>query len=62
MDIASTATALSQSKVANGVDISVAKKALDAAKEQGAAAVALIQAATIPDPSGKTGSNVDTVG
>lgn len=45
MDIPALATNLSQINTANSIDIAVAKKVLDAQKQQGDAAVQLLEAA-----------------
>jgi hypothetical protein len=46
MDLTSALSGLQQSKTLGEVQIQVAKKALDAQRSQGAAAIQLIQAAT----------------
>jgi len=50
MDLVGTFTALQQSRLAENVQISVARKALDAQRQQGAAALQLLQAAS-PTPT-----------
>lgn len=45
MDIAATATSLSQARLSTQIGLAVAKKSLDAARQQGQAAIELLQAA-----------------
>ena len=52
------ATGLSQTKLSNSVDVAVASKTLDAARQQGAAVVQLIDAARGPSQPG-VGEQVD---
>lgn len=45
MDIASLATSISQQSLSNSVAVAVARKTLDAQKQQGEAAIELLEAA-----------------
>jgi len=60
--IAQTSTAISQAQLQNQVDVSVAKKTLDAQKQQGDAAVQLIEAAARVSKSPGTGNLINTTG
>jgi hypothetical protein len=64
MDIAATATGLSQVQLQNTVAFTVARKTLDAQKAQGDAAIQLLQAAAQTSgasPDG-VGTKIDTQG
>jgi len=56
--LATLATGLSQSKLDNSVQIDVARKTLDAERQQGSAMVKLIDSATRLSPPG-VGTNLD---
>jgi len=60
--IAQTATAIQQSQVKNEVGVAVAKKTLDAQKQQGDAAVQLIESAARISKSPGTGALINTTG
>jgi len=60
--IAQTATAIQQSQVKNEVGIAVAKKTLDTQKQQGDAAVQLIESAARISKSPGTGNLINTSG
>ncbi|MHC2067334.1 YjfB family protein [Bremerella sp. T1] len=60
--IASQATAIQQAQVQNQADIAVAKKTLDAQKQQGDAAVQLIESAARISKSPGTGNLINTTG
>lgn len=53
MDIAALATSIKQIETANSISVAVARKTLDAQKQQGEAAIALLEAAkqTVPGAS-----------
>ncbi len=59
MDIAATATALSQVQLQNNVAVAVARKAMDAQKAQGDAAIQLLQAAA---QAASPGASPDGIG
>ncbi|HMN39984.1 MAG TPA: YjfB family protein [Phycisphaerales bacterium] len=66
MDIAATATALSQVTLQNNVSVAVARKAMDAQKAAGDAAIQLLRAAAEnagpgPSPDG-VGTRIDAAG
>lgn len=58
MDIAALATSISQIETSNGISVAVARKTLDAQKQQGDAAIALLEAAKQTAP----GASPDGVG
>jgi hypothetical protein len=58
MDIAALATSIKQIETANSISVAVARKTLDAQKQQGDAAIALLEAAKQTAP----GANPDGVG
>ncbi len=51
--------ALSQTKLDSAISTAVAKKSLDVAKEQGQAAVAMIQSAAKTAPGSSSGGGLD---
>jgi hypothetical protein len=59
MDIASLATSVKQLEVSNNISIAVARKAMDAQKQQGDAAIQLLEAAAKTAPGG---ANPDGLG
>lgn len=60
--IAQTASAIAQSQVRNEVDMALAKKSLDVQKQQGDAAVQLIESAAQLSKSPGTGKLINTTG
>ena len=59
MDIASLATGIKQAELSNNISIAVARKAMDAQKQEGQAAIQLLEAAV---QTGPTGASPDGLG
>ena len=59
MDIASLATNIGQATLSNSIAVAVAKKAMDSQKQQGAAALELLQGA---EQVAQGGGNPDDIG
>jgi hypothetical protein len=62
MDIAALATSMKQVELSNNISVAVARKSMDAMKQQGDAAVELLKAAAETAPGGSGGASPDGVG
>lgn len=62
MDIAALATSIKQIETSNSISVAVARKTLDAQKQQGDAAIALLEAAKQTAPGSSGGASPDGVG